>query len=257
MSRITLLLTPPVFDVDEERTYNARLLYVILWTLIPLITLVGLAATIVLPVTVQRWLLLASIVDITSLGLLAMTRSGYTRLASLVLVMTLWSVATISAATAGGIHAPAVFGYLLVVSIAGLLLGSKGGAITGAICGLTGLGMVYAEIAGVLPPNQVQNTPLSLWIANVFYITIIISLQSLATNTIKNALQRAQQELTERRQTQDALRASEMQYRMLIEESPTGIALVSLQDQILMVNPAACQSLGYSSEDLIGKQATT
>ena len=57
MSRITLLLTPPVFDGDEERTYNARLLYVILWTLIPLITLVGLAGTIVLPGTVQRWFL--------------------------------------------------------------------------------------------------------------------------------------------------------------------------------------------------------
>ena len=54
MNHITPLLTPLVFESNEEQTHNARLLYMILWTLILLVTLVGLGGIIVLPENTPR-----------------------------------------------------------------------------------------------------------------------------------------------------------------------------------------------------------
>ena len=89
MNRITLLLTPPVFEGDEERTHHARLLYVILWTLILAITLLALSANFVLPGTILRWLVLASIVIIMNLALLVLNWHGYPRRASIALIVEL------------------------------------------------------------------------------------------------------------------------------------------------------------------------
>jgi len=255
LEKFRKFFSAPEFEGDEERTHAARLLYVIAWTLIVSITLLEISAAIVLPENTTRFLLLAGVVIITHLALLGLTRRGYIRLASIMLLLNLWGLTTLYAATAGGIHAPAVTFYLIFVLIAGLLLGGRAGAIAAVICSLTELLMVYAELSGILPPNQVHQTSLSLWVASSFFITIIFSLQSFATNTITKALQRAQQELRERREAQEALGASAEQYRMLFEESPTGIEILDTDTtgyRISAINPAGCQTLGYPHEELIG-----
>lgn len=67
-----------------------------------------------------------------------------------------------------------------------------------------------------------------------------------ATNT------HLQKEIENRRQVEEALRASEERYHTLFEHAPDAIFLENDADEIVDVNPAACALLGYSREELLG-----
>ena len=62
-------------------------------------------------------------------------------------------------------------------------------------------------------------------------------------------------DITERRQAEEALRESENKYRTLMEEAPIGICHVDIKGKITYVNNTILQGTGYSSEELIGKNA--
>ncbi|MBD2196774.1 MULTISPECIES: PAS domain S-box protein [Calothrix] len=63
-------------------------------------------------------------------------------------------------------------------------------------------------------------------------------------------------EASERNAAEAALRQSEAKFRAIFECSSIGIGLIDMQVQIVDVNPALCQMLGYSREELCGKQFT-
>jgi PAS domain S-box-containing protein len=58
-------------------------------------------------------------------------------------------------------------------------------------------------------------------------------------------------EVVERRRIEAALRASESQLRLLIEQANDAIFLENEEDEILDVNSRACEMLGYSREELL------
>jgi diguanylate cyclase (GGDEF)-like protein/PAS domain S-box-containing protein len=62
-------------------------------------------------------------------------------------------------------------------------------------------------------------------------------------------------DLDERVRTEEALRASELRYRTLIESMAEGLIQVDNDDVIQYVNSRFCEMLGYSPEELIGKVA--
>ncbi|MET0984452.1 MAG: response regulator [Steroidobacteraceae bacterium] len=57
-------------------------------------------------------------------------------------------------------------------------------------------------------------------------------------------------EITEQKATEEALRASEFRYRMLIENAPVGVAHNALSGEFLYVNRVFCELVGYSAEEL-------
>jgi PAS domain S-box-containing protein len=57
-------------------------------------------------------------------------------------------------------------------------------------------------------------------------------------------------DITDRHEVEDALRESEERFRLVFHESPIGMALVSPRLRTLRVNPALCQMLGYTDEEL-------
>ncbi|MDO8896822.1 MAG: PAS domain S-box protein [Bacteroidales bacterium] len=61
------------------------------------------------------------------------------------------------------------------------------------------------------------------------------------------------QDITERKNAENALRISEERYRSLFESSPVGIILEDLEGTILDVNQTLCNDFGYEAKDLIGK----
>ncbi|KOP26910.1 histidine kinase [Hapalosiphon sp. MRB220] len=63
-------------------------------------------------------------------------------------------------------------------------------------------------------------------------------------------------EASERKAAQEALQQSEAEFRAIFERSSIGIALIDMQVQIVDINPALCQTLGYNREDLSGKHFT-
>lgn len=60
-------------------------------------------------------------------------------------------------------------------------------------------------------------------------------------------------DLTQRKQTEEALRESEERFRTAFEHSASGMCLVGLDGVFLKVNPPLCDMLGYAEEDLEGQ----
>lgn len=58
------------------------------------------------------------------------------------------------------------------------------------------------------------------------------------------------QDITERRQMEEALRESELRYRTLFESAPMGVGLTTLDGQFLAYNDTICKMAGYSREEL-------
>jgi len=60
------------------------------------------------------------------------------------------------------------------------------------------------------------------------------------------------QDVTERRCSEDALRATEVLFRTAFQAAPFGMCLTALNGRFLQVNAALCQMLGYSEQELTG-----
>lgn len=59
------------------------------------------------------------------------------------------------------------------------------------------------------------------------------------------------EDITDRKQVEKQLQRSEAQFRGVFEASATGIAIVSLEGKWVKVNPAICNILGYTEEELM------
>jgi len=57
-------------------------------------------------------------------------------------------------------------------------------------------------------------------------------------------------DITERKETELALRESEARFRFIVEQSPIGIKLVSLNNRIIKANTTLCKLLGYTEQEL-------
>ena len=59
-------------------------------------------------------------------------------------------------------------------------------------------------------------------------------------------------DITKRKQVEEALQESEERFRLTIDEAPIGMALVALDGRFVRVNRALCEIVGYSSDELTG-----
>jgi PAS domain S-box-containing protein len=243
----------PVF-ADDEKTREARLLHIVSWSFLVIITGAMVLLTVLLPNLVLRWSLIFIISMISGFTALALNRFGHTRPASFLLLMVLWLLASGDALTAGGIRAPAITSYLCIILAAGLLLGEGAGIAMGLVCALSGLIFVLLEAHGWLPASPVNYTSVSLLCILVTFVAIVIVLQRLAVRSVQGALEQARGLLRERKEVEEALRKSEEKFSKAFRASPDGLAISELETgRYIEVNEGYCRLYGHTREQMLGR----
>ncbi|GIK40601.1 MAG: hypothetical protein BroJett011_44340 [Chloroflexota bacterium] len=276
LDSVKIWLAPPIFADDEEKTHLARILNVVLLTVIVILGVYAVARAINIPEDFEAlYANLALIILLVSQ--LFILRQGWVRTASYILVSLGWLNLTFQAWAFGGVRDASFTAYIVIISIATLLMGWRVGLGLLGLSVLAGLGLAYAEVRRLLPISV--DSPYAIWFdqtLNFVLVTIMLSITSanlsrmlaqtrrnernLAENNLKLQAAHAslERQAAELRTTQEALRESEARFRTLFEYSPDAILLIDPHSRdaewaILDCNDAACRMNGYHREELIGQ----
>lgn len=156
-----------------------------------------------------------------------------------------------------GLRDTAILGLVVVIIGAGLLNGRRGTVAFASASLIIVLILAVMETSGrVVNPFSAINTTAD-YVAVCVAIVMVAALQWAVITRLKENIDRAQAEIDQRRRAEDALRSSEARYRLLVEQSPLGIAIIDHRGFIDQANPAACEMLGYPHEELIGRDPLT
>lgn len=186
---IRSLITPPVFYEDAEKTRLARLLHVILLTVMTLLILFSIPAFVLTP-QLGRLLIELTLAG-WSIFMLFLLRRGYVRPAAFLMSLTLWVVVSYGTYQSGGFRGSIMSSYFAIVLIAQLLLGTGSGIILGILSVLFTGWLVYAEGAGLLPPKAAFATLPTLWGEFSAVAIGMVIITSLVINSLRDALARA------------------------------------------------------------------
>ncbi|MGZ9235085.1 MAG: GAF domain-containing protein, partial [Anaerolineales bacterium] len=178
------VFAPPVFAEDEDRTHLAAILNALGWS-----TMVVVVIILLLRVVEGRDINLveANLVLIGVLIALALmlflTRRGFLKIGSVILVTAVWVGLSYLTWIADGIRDVAFFGYSIPILMAGLLLGWQGAIAFTFVSMLSGWALAYAETNQLFlptldtPMNFARDTTGSFALVGVLIYLTITSLQ--------------------------------------------------------------------------------
>jgi signal transduction histidine kinase len=190
------------------------------------------------------------------LGIAALARSGWTRLAASLYLGGLWLFVTLALWLFGGFQTPASGAYAVVALAAALLFGVRGTAVATALIVIASVGIAVADLRGRLPPSSPPGTLVALGI----FLSCLLSLVGMAlyaTAELRRAIAGLLAEVEERRTIETRLRESESRVRSIVESSPMGILLYRLDEPGRLVltgsNPAGDRIIGTPVGPLVGR----
>lgn len=185
-------LKPPVFE-DEHKTHQAYLLNIIIWGLITIPIPYVLYALFFTPDAATRALTQGAVGEAINITLLFLLKKGYVRAVSILQVISFWVFFTVSAVTGVGVQGESyLLGYPLVIVIASILLGNSFAMGITIFSLLSGLLMVFASTNGLIN-TDVDRPPLLTWVLSFAIFPMGAVLQSLSSQIVNKALQRARQ----------------------------------------------------------------
>jgi len=184
------LFVPPVFE-DEEKTRQAYFLNIIAWTLFFIPPIYFIYILIKVPTETVRALAQAGFSEIVNVFILYLIRHRHIRTATLVQIGALWSFFTASALTGAGVRGESyLLGYPLVIMIAGILKDRRVAVGVTVLTLATGWVMANIESRGIFVPAH-ASSPITAWVISLIIFPMGTILQTLATRTHQNTLQRA------------------------------------------------------------------
>ena len=200
--------------------------------------------------------LLTGVMLAALLGIAALARSGWTRLAAFFYLGGLWLFVTLSLWLFGGFQTPASSSYTVVALAAALLFGVRGTVVATAVIVISSAGIAVADLRGWLPASS----PLSTWAALAVFLASLLSIVGMAlyaTAELRLAIAGLRAEVEERRAIETRLRQSESGVRSIVESSPMGIHLYRLEAPARLVltgsNPAGDRMIGTQVGPLVGR----
>jgi GAF domain-containing protein len=201
----------------EEESQRARLLH---W-------LVSIHAALMLAMVLISFVAPAPLVAASAVGsllvvdvlVLYLNRRGRALLAARLFTAALWLVIAILTVLLGGVYGVAFSAYLVVVAVAGFLLGGRGAVAVAVLSILAGLGLAWAQENNYLPLPLGESTPIFMWLALSVYVLLMVAIVQLATRSLYTTLQRARQSeqslISNLRQLEESRDALDVQAHLL------------------------------------------
>jgi GAF domain-containing protein len=157
MSWIRKLFTPPIFPEDEDKTRVAGFLNIIVLAGGVIILLASPGLIYFNNTPAETWLTTGLIAVFLTLLIvvLLLLQNGFVRAGSFLMCVAVWVTVTAMLFFFGGLRTAGSGGYLLVIFIAGLLLGGRWAVAFGGLSLLSAVGIFlvyYGETAHLIPP---------------------------------------------------------------------------------------------------------
>ena len=217
----------------EDQNIIARLNYFLAASLVPFSALFVVAIFILAPELLRRAAVIACVAIITSLTIMVLVRRRKLLASRIILITLIWTTVTIGSLTAGGVSAPIIMGYVIIIMLGGLELNRKTNFILTGICILS-ITLIAVAQSNNLLPEQIEYSHVARASVYIFFLLITVLLQSVNAMNIRGLLRHAQK--------------SELRYRTLLENIPVTTYINSLDSEATTkyVSPQVEKLLGYS-----------
>lgn len=214
---------PPVF-YDEEKTRIGNLLYVVLLTSLGAVTLVFVAALVIRPFSTVRFFGALGLFSILAAAFAFMKR-GAIRLASKIAIGVLVFLVVGAGFLLNGLETPGFTSLMLVIIMAGLLLGVRAARAL-AIFGILVATLIFVgQTNGVLPLFPTERMLVTTWLTNAILFAMAAVLLQLSLGSIYKTLDRA-------RRSESALQRVNRAYRVLSDCNQT---LIRAKDEATLL----------------------
>lgn len=187
MSKTSNWLRPPQLS-DDDRTRRARILYAILLVAFASVSVFSLLVLFTVPNPASSLVVVFIIFAITLIAFVLM-QLGKEWLAGFIFITFLWLIMTPVHFLFGGIHNTGIMIQVVIVVIAGLLLGKRATLFFTGLAILVITAVVFAEIMGYLPDPLAVPTPILLWLNFVVALLAIAALLYVAISGLYDALE--------------------------------------------------------------------
>ncbi|NTW12047.1 MAG: GAF domain-containing protein [Anaerolineales bacterium] len=231
--RFDHFLTPPVFEDDEEKTRVARHLHFLLLVVLAAAPLGIVLFYFISPTSLPRVFTVVIPIPLIFLIAAGLARRGWVYQGAFFIVLVAWVSSTINNFLSGGLKSPGFgVGSLLIIILAGLLLGQRGAFITILLNVVMVALFAWAASQPWMPAVPVEVSTTSILTSYLLNMVVAGALMYLTIVSIKNSLDRARSELAERRQVDKELRESEQNYRVLYETAQKQARELALEGNI-------------------------
>jgi PAS domain S-box-containing protein len=260
LNRLKRLLAHPIFE-DEEKTRIAQFMTTFSWIAISILSLL-LFSRLFLQTdqSIIPTLIIVGMIIIIYIVQQFMSR-GHIQTASLGIVFSLWAAVTYLAWRADGIHDVAIYGYVILILLASVLLNWKSVVLIEGLTLLAFWGFAISELQGWHPLHV--DSPIS-YARDLSAIFILISaLIYLLVNGWQRTLQASRVELTERLRAEEKLQI-QARYLTALHETTLGLVnrleLSPLLESILtqaselMETPHVCLDLVLPDESALKQE---
>ncbi len=252
LDRLREFYSPPHFEGDENLSHTAFSLHYTLFGTGIIVAAYFFFIMIVNPSIYPHLILIAAIFPCILLSRWLM-HQGRVRLASMLFVISFFSVMASQALKNGGVHAPAFNGLFLVVLAAYLLLGFHAGVIFALIALLTGSGFIVAERSGWISPISLAHTSVSFFSTHLFYLVGALAFLYLTSRSVERSKAHARSSDHLKDEAITAQQQSEIRYQAIVEDQTEFINRFTLDGTVLFVNEAYAQLFNKRPEELIGQ----
>jgi PAS domain S-box-containing protein len=249
-AKIRKYIGPPLFAGSDKEDFAAILkaLFITLLVISPVVLLVGLL------INSPKYVGGVIITDVVVLGALWLLQRGFITVVSGLLPLVLLLLAMYFAFVGYGLNDTALLMFPLVIILAGLLLGRAGVVCFTLATIFYTFAIFYAKASGLITCcNHIVGPD------NVVAIMVILATTAIIFDLLSRRLSAA---LAQTRRNEQALieanrqlEQQERQYRILYHRSPIMMDSVNSQGQLVSVNEQWLETMGYSAEEVIGRQA--